>query len=169
MQLFHVARVELDLCPECGGVWMDRNGVETVVGRMLSETPREGTPWRKCANCDELLELVTLEGEQVECCTSCRGVFLDKGELDQLAMHRVPFQGPALTHSPEGQVVSFQCPGCEGEFPTEQGLPRNRGLVCEACAPKFGVTKPTPESEKLTAGQWVGSAVLRVLTELLFT
>jgi len=169
MQLFHVAHVELDLCPECGGVWVDRNGVETVAGRMLAETPREGTPWRKCAACGELLSLATLEGEQVEGCMSCRGVYLDQGELDQLAMHRVPLQGPALTHSPEGQVLSFQCPGCEVEFPTEQGLPRGRGLVCEACAPKFGVQKPSPEGEKLTAGKWAGAAVLRVLTELLFT
>jgi Zn-finger nucleic acid-binding protein len=170
MQLFHVWRVELDLCPECGGVWVDRNGVERAVGRRLAETPREGTSWRQCAACRKPLTLLVLAGEQVESCASCRGVYLDKGELDQLATRRVPLQGPALKHSPEGTVLSFQCPRCGGEFPAELGYPRGRGLVCTECAPAFGVQKRSPSrGGGSSTNEWVGGGVIEVLVELLFS
>ncbi len=148
MQIFHAGRVELDLCGACGGVWLDRNALEDVASRMLADMPRESDVHRLCACCREPLTPIFLEGEQVESCQSCRGIFLDKGEIDQLAMRRVSLQGPAVTRDLDGALVTFQCPGCGGEFPANAGLARGRALVCEGCAPRFGVEKPEPGERK---------------------
>jgi Zn-finger nucleic acid-binding protein len=89
-----VGGIEVDLCPACGGLWLDAGEIErlgftakpqvddlrhALTGGQqagLSETPTN------CPACPGTLTEVTLGTVAIEYCQRCRGVFLDKGELD---------------------------------------------------------------------------------------
>jgi ribosomal protein L37AE/L43A len=43
--------------------------------------------WMKCPKCGHDLAEIALHGIKVDQCAHCGGVFLDKGELDQLEHH----------------------------------------------------------------------------------
>ena len=38
----------------------------------------------KCPNCNETLVMADRQGIEIDYCPSCRGVWLDKGELDKI-------------------------------------------------------------------------------------
>ena len=38
----------------------------------------------KCPNCDETLVMTERQGVEIDYCPKCRGVWLDKGELDKI-------------------------------------------------------------------------------------
>jgi uncharacterized protein len=38
----------------------------------------------KCPNCDQLLQITERQYVEIDYCPSCRGVWLDKGELDKI-------------------------------------------------------------------------------------
>jgi Zn-finger nucleic acid-binding protein len=38
----------------------------------------------KCPNCDETLVMTDRQGIEIDYCPKCRGVWLDKGELDKI-------------------------------------------------------------------------------------
>lgn len=38
----------------------------------------------KCPTCDEILVMTTREGVEIDYCPKCRGVWLDRGELDKI-------------------------------------------------------------------------------------
>lgn len=38
----------------------------------------------KCPSCDELLIMAERQGVEIDYCPKCRGVWLDKGELDKI-------------------------------------------------------------------------------------
>lgn len=38
----------------------------------------------KCPNCQELLVMTERQGVEIDYCPKCRGVWLDKGELDKI-------------------------------------------------------------------------------------
>ncbi len=38
----------------------------------------------KCPNCEELLVMTERQGVEIDYCPKCRGVWLDKGELDKI-------------------------------------------------------------------------------------
>lgn len=38
----------------------------------------------KCPSCDELLVMTERQGVEIDYCPKCRGVWLDKGELDKI-------------------------------------------------------------------------------------
>jgi uncharacterized protein len=38
----------------------------------------------KCPNCEELLVMTERKGVEIDYCPKCRGVWLDKGELDKI-------------------------------------------------------------------------------------
>jgi uncharacterized protein len=38
----------------------------------------------KCPNCEELLVMTERQGIEIDYCPKCRGVWLDKGELDKI-------------------------------------------------------------------------------------
>lgn len=89
-----VAAIEVDLCPSCGGVWLDKGELER-----LNRVPREAVEGLRhaltggeqaglsptqtaCPVCPGKLTEVKLGRVQIDCCTKCRGVFIDKGEFD---------------------------------------------------------------------------------------
>jgi len=42
--------------------------------------------WRKCPKCGHDMSVETISGIEVERCTSCEGIFFDRGELEQLLL-----------------------------------------------------------------------------------
>ncbi|HRG22923.1 MAG TPA: zf-TFIIB domain-containing protein [Chitinophagaceae bacterium] len=49
----------------------------------------------KCPACDELLVMTERQGVEIDYCPVCRGVWLDKGELDKI----IERSGRESTHS----------------------------------------------------------------------
>lgn len=91
-----VGDVEVDLCPSCGGLWLDHGEIERIgrgkpadmdnlrkalTGSATPEAASETTT--SCPACPGQLKEVVLGPVHVDYCTKCHGVFLDKGELDQ--------------------------------------------------------------------------------------
>ncbi len=48
----------------------------------------------KCPNCNELLAMTERLGIEIDYCPKCRGVWLDKGELDKVIEKAVEQQAP---------------------------------------------------------------------------
>lgn len=89
-----VAAIEVDVCPACGGVWLDKGELER-----LNRVPRDAVDGLRqalgggeqagvsatqtaCPVCPGKLSEVKLGRLQIDVCTRCRGVFLDKGEFE---------------------------------------------------------------------------------------
>lgn len=93
-----IGRLEIDECAECGGKWLDHGELERlttgaatpeavhVVGQAESQTEL-----LTCPRC-ERPDLVPIEHGQpgrpetvtIDVCKTCHGVWLDRGELEQL-------------------------------------------------------------------------------------
>jgi uncharacterized protein len=59
----------------------------------------------KCPNCEETLLITERRGVEIDYCPKCRGVWLDKGELDKLldyADREAPMEN-TQQHYPPGQ------------------------------------------------------------------
>ena len=91
-----VGDVEVDLCPSCGGLWLDHGEIERIGRGQEGEVSKlrqalTGSPKPEpasettthCPACPGSLKEVVLGPVHVDYCGKCHGVFLDKGELDQ--------------------------------------------------------------------------------------
>ena len=47
----------------------------------------------KCPNCDETLVMAERQGVEIDYCPKCRGVWLDKGELDKIIERSAEIEG----------------------------------------------------------------------------
>lgn len=88
--------LDVDLCPRCGGLWLDRGEItraarlpETELTRLrglLTDTagppPLPSTHLVPCPACNGKLSEVLLGKVHVDYCSSCHGIFLDRGELE---------------------------------------------------------------------------------------
>ncbi len=90
-----VGDVEVDLCPSCGGLWLDHGEVERLgrgkaedLGRLRNALVGSSAPdpasetTTSCPACTGTLKEVELGPVHIEYCSKCNGIFLDKGELD---------------------------------------------------------------------------------------
>ena len=96
MRKIHLAEVELDECRFCDGLWFDRDEPEKVshydvIGKHLLEPmsfddSRKMVPEgrRLCPRCDDKLVVVQHRDIPVEICPTCRGMFLERYELQKL-------------------------------------------------------------------------------------
>lgn len=106
--------VEVDHCRECGGLWLDHGELERIA-RMAKSMPEAVKELRRkllpiptakpepseiiasCPVCSRAsMREVVLGDLHVDYCTICKGVFLDKGELDD-ALQRVAMPGTRLS------------------------------------------------------------------------
>lgn len=93
-----VEEVELDWCPSCHGLWLDRDEIQQLVAksdtaleelrRLVqqqrgSEEARSGSP-QPCPACQGKLSVALLGMFNIEHCTACGGIFLDRGELERM-------------------------------------------------------------------------------------
>jgi len=100
LQTEHIASIEIDRCPTCGGTWLDMLELEKLLGpagdelrlrdrAVESDSPK--TPDEKrhaCPRCNGtyLIKLNHLAGKNViiDSCTVCFGNWLDGGEFNKL-------------------------------------------------------------------------------------
>lgn len=88
--------LEVDLCPRCGGLWLDRGEItraarlpEQELSRLRGLLADAGGPPPlpsdsviPCPACAGQLSEVVLGNVHVDHCGSCQGIFLDRGELE---------------------------------------------------------------------------------------
>lgn len=95
------SHLEIDSCPECYGLWFDGEELKrffsspVLSSRILSEEATLATLapphpaahrdlTRQCPTCAQALFASQLGQTQVDYCLGCRGIWLDRRELDQL-------------------------------------------------------------------------------------
>src|SRR5688572_17374434 len=64
-----------------------REEAERAASSADAEARRE-KHWRKCPKCGSDMNVETIGSVEVEKCSSCEGVFFDRGELEQLLLAR---------------------------------------------------------------------------------
>lgn len=89
-------KVEVDSCPFCAGIWLDKNELvvlskmRSLPGWLLEPVPSapdkdlvpEGE--RECPRCQMKLQTADSKGVRVDLCRGCEGLWLDRGELNRL-------------------------------------------------------------------------------------
>lgn len=98
----------IDLCPECGGIWLDSGELNKLLkDRKLSNylTKHIGTQSKSklvCPRCGWLMDIETAENVEVDVCLKCSGVWLDYGELEKLReISEAGFEGDELAKAEE--------------------------------------------------------------------
>ncbi len=87
-------RVEIDVCPECKGIWLDTRELlkltdEKALHEFLTRYAElEGDSELVCPRCGGLMNAETAKGVEVDVCTTCKGVWLDAGELEAISAER---------------------------------------------------------------------------------
>ena len=91
-----IDEIEVDLCPRCGGLWLDHGELERLARKQAGEVDRlrrllaakKGPPpipsdlTSSCPACTSTMREVKLAGLTIDFCSRCKGVFLDRGEID---------------------------------------------------------------------------------------
>lgn len=83
IELRHKA-VIIRRCPRCGGVWVPSETVVAVLGSIPKSVRRLTRATRSCPDDYTPLSVLKHKGVAIDLCQSCGGVWLDRGELDQL-------------------------------------------------------------------------------------
>lgn len=84
--------IVIDVCPQCHGIWLDRNELTKILGdRKLATylTKRIGTQSKSelvCPRCGGLMDLEYAQEVEIDVCLSCQGAWLDQGELEALRL-----------------------------------------------------------------------------------
>jgi Zn-finger nucleic acid-binding protein len=114
--------LEVDLCPKCGGLWLDRGEITraaklppTELARLRGLLTGAGGPppvptenKAPCPACPGQLSEVVLGTVHVDYCGKCHGLFLDRGEL-QAAVEAV--QARERNTSPQEVVIAISTAG----------------------------------------------------------
>jgi Zn-finger nucleic acid-binding protein len=108
-----VEEVEVEYCPSCHGLWLDQDEIlqlgqasdqalkelhEVLQDVDATERHLPSALDQPCPACSAKLAVAVLGTFKIEHCTSCGGIFLDRGELDK-AMY--------LTRSREDSVATI--------------------------------------------------------------
>ena len=119
-----IADVEVDLCPKCGGLWLDKGEISKLAAMADPElgdlrtalVGKSGPPpipsetKQHCPACPGSLKEVVLGPVHVDYCGKCHGIFLDRGELDQAVVAVRAKAGPAVTK----QVLAVAAKAAQG-------------------------------------------------------
>ena len=104
LTILKVRDIELDACPNCMGIWFDSTELDKVIGGAKSfeeiaylSQPLGGNIF--CPNCGDKMHYSTVKDVTIDFCKKCEGVWLDTGELSELA-----------DHMPEPKVTNANAP-----------------------------------------------------------
>lgn len=82
--------VAIDFCPDCYGVWLDRDELKKLLGEkevtdyLTKDIGTQAKSSLICPRCRNLMDIERAEQVEVDVCLKCRGVWLDQGELEGL-------------------------------------------------------------------------------------
>lgn len=100
--------IYIDICPHCGGIWLDDGELKKLLkDKKLSDhlTKDIGVQSRSpliCPRCGGLMDIEHADDIEVDVCLTCNGVWLDKGELQELkAKSDRGFEGDDLDKAEE--------------------------------------------------------------------
>jgi Zn-finger nucleic acid-binding protein len=85
-----LSNVELDACPTCHGIFLDKGEIKTLTGssdlhKLLSKyLGVDSDSQLVCPNCGGLMDGEDAGDIRVDVCIHCYGVWLDAGELKRL-------------------------------------------------------------------------------------
>ncbi len=85
MASIKVEHVEVDMCTNCGGVWLDDAEFEELLGTV------------NCPRCDQMMRSRELRGVEYDMCPHCGSVWLDRGELGTM-LEREPSRTGRKSH-----------------------------------------------------------------------
>jgi Zn-finger nucleic acid-binding protein len=96
--IYELEGVETDHCISCGGTWLDAGELEVVVENAgidptplveaLGHTPRGAKTARRCPRCGKPMRLIRLGRDgavELDTCPAGHGLWLDRGEMEQVA------------------------------------------------------------------------------------
>jgi len=97
----HHGRFRLDVCGTCGGVWFDKGEITKLTDdrdlEHLIVTYASGESRLECPGCGAGMAQRPVGGVVRDVCTSCRGVWMDRGELEDAAQ--------TLGHPPPPEIA----------------------------------------------------------------
>lgn len=64
----------------------------------------------KCPNCNETLVMTDRQGVEIDYCPQCRGVWLDRGELDKILERSATYEQGNQRQTPPPQQQPYQDP-----------------------------------------------------------
>jgi len=82
--------VIIDVCAKCEGIWLDTNELKKLISAKALEVhltkyaEKKATSKLVCPRCGGLMDLEYADKVEVDVCLSCKGIWLDKGELTDL-------------------------------------------------------------------------------------
>jgi len=86
----HLHTVEVDVCPTCQGIFLDKKEIRTLTGssslnKLLTKyLGLDSDSQLVCPNCGGLMDGEDAGDVRVDVCLDCKGVWLDAGELERL-------------------------------------------------------------------------------------
>ncbi len=105
--------VEVDVCRQCGGIWLDRGEIAALAsipdselaelrathGQLAPAPARASKPAKllRCPACPGTLEERLIGPVRVDFCKRCQGFHLDRGELDH-AVQAARSRGASAKH-----------------------------------------------------------------------
>ena len=84
------AEVDIDVCPGCGGVWLDWGELSKISEmKAIIDGASSGAAWKKdlqrgrCPSCEDrpVLGRISIGAFGIERCPTCLGLWFDRGEL----------------------------------------------------------------------------------------
>ncbi len=97
MITFELDEVEIDYCPQCGGIWLDSGELEMLLGdtqnaldtlESFKSAPKVSEKSRKCPICMKKMLKVHIGNDDskvlIDACKRNDGLWFDKGELSEV-------------------------------------------------------------------------------------
>lgn len=66
-----------------------------------------GASVRQCPGCRSALNISMIDAVEIDCCVSCSGIWLDKGELEKLRSSKEQTEYPGTLHTILHYVTLF--------------------------------------------------------------
>ncbi|RYZ60369.1 MAG: hypothetical protein EOP07_00870 [Proteobacteria bacterium] len=165
--------VFIDRCPNKHGVWLDQNELERIqismdeIDLRASPAPTAKAPMaqvliKNCPVDGTRMNLIAYEGEQLDKCPKCNGVWCDEGELQKIVADKtqaMPGHHTAGLHSQENNpkvsaapdlASNLSCVICHRPM-LKVNYSYSSGVVLDRCRSNHGVWLDSAELEKIQA------------------
>lgn len=91
MIILELENVEIDYCPECGGIWLDAGELERLMGDNAEEVvksfvleKRSKEKAVRCPACHKKMKKIVCRNTHLDKCPSGHGIWFDEGELAEV-------------------------------------------------------------------------------------